>query len=363
MEEEIKKKSPWKTIGKFILIVIVFGIIYLVFIAPNEEITGNVVKTDTDLMKNKITYVTYDFSGKNQDGSYFENSISGSGVVFFSNDSLMEIFTNRHVVDCSYTDNCYQRLNEHIKIRTYDGKVYDVSKVLIAPHGLDIAVLEVKTPLSSQYTPALVRKSELELGEKVTAIGYPALSGINNVLELSISDGTITNFRDLLMRDGFAFKAIDSDAYTNHGSSGGGLFDSEGNLVGINTWIQGTKNSIAININVIDDFQSYIYCNSNSYPLGDKSCVQYCEREEVLGDDGLCYPVCKDFYCESQKFNVEDSRCSDGLIAGSDGYCHQPCESPSTYCSGNNLCYHNKCVSCPDVRTKLFSDGTCRFYE
>lgn len=361
MSEETKsKKNPWK----YILIIFVVLIGYQIFFANNGN--KNITPTDNllDSMKSHIVYVMYDFSGKNGDGSYFEKEASGSGVIFYTEDSMMQIFTNRHVIDCGYTDSCYQRIKEIVKVRMPDGKIFNVSRVSISPHELDIAVLTIDGNGLKTYNPTLVRKNEIQLGEKVIALGYPAVQGINKVLQFSVSSGIITDFKDLLMKDGFSFKAIDSDAYTNHGSSGGGLFDSEGNLIGITTWkYLGIQESTAININVIDNFDKYSYCLEGSYPLQEGSCTKSCKREEVLGKDGLCYGVCKDFYCASQKFDVNDSRCDNGLIAGEDGYCHQPCESPSTFCSGNSMCYNNRCVSCPDVKTILFEDGTCRVYE
>jgi hypothetical protein len=43
------------------------------------------------------------------------------------------------------------------------------------------------------------------------------------------------------------------DALTEHGNSGGGLFDDEGKLVAINTWLYDDKVSMAIDIDVFDD--------------------------------------------------------------------------------------------------------------
>ncbi len=301
--------------------------------------------------------------------------ITGSGVLFARSGDKIQIFTNRHVIDCSYTQNCYQRLSEDFNVRTYDGKFHKVSRVYVAPHHLDIAVLEINANELEWYNQTFYRKNLPTIGEKVVAIGYPSFT--QNVLEYSTKNGQITSFRNLIMDDGFSFKAIDSDAYTYFGSSGGGLFDDNGLLVGINTWIQGTQNSVAIDINsknnlneislnTKSDLEKYIYCENGNYIYFSnkiEECLPYCNRDDVMGTDFKCYKICEDFYCESQKFNVNNPRCPKGQIAGSDEYCHFPCESPSTYCVGNNFCYQNKCVSCPSTLTKLFKDGTCRFYN
>jgi len=362
MDEETKK-SKWG-VWEYVFIIIIIFIGYQIFFANKDK--DNINSTDLDSMKSHMVYVMYSFSGKNEDGSYFEKEVSGSGVIFYTEDSTMQIFTNRHVIDCGYTDSCYQRINEIAKVRMPDGKIFNVSRVLISPHELDIAILSIDGDGLKIYNSTLVRENEIQLGEKVVALGYPAVQGINNVLEFSVSSGTITNFKDLLMKDGFSFKAIDSDAYTNYGSSGGGLFDSEGNLIGITTWKSiGIQESTAININVINNFDVYFYCPKGSYPLQKGNCAEYCKREEVLGKNDVCYDVCNGFYCESEKFDGDDDRCEKGYIYGNDGYCHLTCGSDLTYCpSTDSICFRDKCVSdCSSTNQFLFEDGFCRVYE
>lgn len=108
-----------------------------------------------------------------------------------------------------------------------------------------------------------------------------------NYVEFSVSKGKITGTRQIIAQDEFGFEVYDSDAYTNHGSSGGGLFDENGNIIGITTWgsIFGSY-SAAIRIDVIDNFDTYLSCN-NGYLIGDK-CFDYCQREQSLGTDGKC---------------------------------------------------------------------------
>ncbi len=73
--------------------------------------------------------------------------------------------------------------------------------------------------------PAGVRKYEtLGVGENVYALGSP------RGLDLSLSAGLISQ-----LRRGDAGRFIQTDAAISPGSSGGGLFDSEGNLIGILT--------------------------------------------------------------------------------------------------------------------------------
>ena len=74
--------------------------------------------------------------------------------------------------------------------------------------------------------PATVRKYDtLKIGETVYALGAP------KGLDLSLSDGLISQLRE---HDGN--RLIQTTAAISPGSSGGGLFDVDGNLVGMMTW-------------------------------------------------------------------------------------------------------------------------------
>ncbi|MDO8511105.1 MAG: serine protease [Nanoarchaeota archaeon] len=363
------KPSGWKNFFAVIGVIFVILFLYGLFFPSEEQTTQSTIQSNVlpnnsqkenvqDNIKQNIVWVKYEVTGKSSDGSYFETSASGSGVIYYKEDSKMQVLTNRHVIDCEYGDsNCYQRLSENIHVRTQDGKLHKVSKVLYAPHGLDMAVLVVNLNTSNTYRSSYIRKDSLRLGENVIAVGYPSFS--DKVLEFSISKGEITNFRDLIMDDGFGFNAIDSDAYTYFGSSGGGLFDGDGNLIGINTWLAGTQTSIAIRIDTIENFENWDYCDSDSYTEGDY-CVEYCEREQVLGSDGRCYDVCDSYYCKSQIPEVNDPRCSDNptYVPGSDNYCHAAC-TINSYCNQGSICYKNQCLSCA-YGTYLYEDGTCR---
>lgn len=73
--------------------------------------------------------------------------------------------------------------------------------------------------------PATVRKyGTLKVGEDVYGLGAP------QGFDLSISSGIVSQLRT---NDGNRY--IQTDAAISPGSSGGGLFDSEGSLVGIMT--------------------------------------------------------------------------------------------------------------------------------
>ncbi|MBQ8287511.1 MAG: trypsin-like peptidase domain-containing protein, partial [Clostridia bacterium] len=72
------------------------------------------------------------------------------------------------------------------------------------------------------------RGSELELAETVIAIGNPL-----GVLSNTVSTGILSCLTRDITVEGQAMSLIQIDAAVNHGNSGGGLFDTNGSLIGI----------------------------------------------------------------------------------------------------------------------------------
>jgi len=368
-------KEKKKNVGLWIAIIL--GIIFLFwFFGGSEDYSDIDYDSSSDYdsetssqqqnnikeeIKKTIVWVKYDVTGKNSDGSSFKSGGTGTGVIVGNENNELTIYTNRHVVDCEYNDmNCFQRISENIQVRTQDGQLHDVDRVSFSKSDIDLAILTIKTSNTKNYDFAYYT-DEFNINDKVIAVGYPAYA--ENVVEFSVSEGKITNIKDVLSQStGDNFRVLESDAYTYFGSSGGGLFDEQGNLIGINTWIAGTQTSIAIDFNSIQE-QGFIYCSSDSY-FAESNCYGYCEREQVMDSNRRCYDVCDEFYCNSQIPQVNDERCQDSnYILGSDGYCYLPCGSEIEYCSGSDsVCLNNRCYS-QCSQGDLWEDGTCRVYE
>lgn len=99
----------------------------------------------------------------------------------------------------------------------------------------DICFVEVP---GIKFTPVRIRDSkDVKVGEQVYAIGNP------EGLEKSISQGIVSNKRK--DRGGYV---LQTDATVSFGSSGGGLFDQEGQLVGITNSVDRYSKNIAFAI-------------------------------------------------------------------------------------------------------------------
>ena len=169
---------------------------------------------DLDKIKQKIVRVEYDISGYNKQGQKVMGTLTGSGVIFFVSETMVQIGTNRHVIDCGYgvDAECFKKSSEKVRVVMHDGKVFDVTQVLIAPRGLDIAILNIHTDKSTDYYHAYSRNiydPPLSINERVLAVGYPLTD--NRSTRLSTSEGKILSVEDLVISDKISFKIISFD--------------------------------------------------------------------------------------------------------------------------------------------------------
>ena len=155
-------------------------------------------------------------------GTYVANN-AGSGVIL-SEDGY--IITNNHVVSDA----------QSIKVTTYDGKQYD-AELIGKDKTSDIAVIKVE---ADNLTSATVGDStKVQAGDIALVIGNPL-----GTLGGSVTDGIISAPSREITIDGEAMNLIQTDAEINSGNSGGGLFNGDGNLIGIvNAKDSGTTSS------------------------------------------------------------------------------------------------------------------------
>jgi serine protease Do len=144
---------------------------------------------------------------------------SGSGVIVSSDGYII---TNHHVIEGGDT----------FTVEFEDGRVYEAQ--LVGSDDLtDIAVLQID---AVGITPVDFGTSEsLTLGDPAVAIGNP----LGQDGGASVTVGIISAFdrRVDFGGDEFLHGMIQTDAAINSGSSGGALFDVDGNLIGITSAI------------------------------------------------------------------------------------------------------------------------------
>ena len=122
------------------------------------------------------------------------------------------VVTNKHVLEGAVTVRVRQGRKSWPATLTHLDPDHDLAWLLT--EGLKAPGVPVRRSLT------------LEVGERVYAIGAP------EGLELTLSEGLISGLREY-----GEVRIIQTTAAISHGSSGGGLFDAQGRLVGITTFL------------------------------------------------------------------------------------------------------------------------------
>lgn len=137
--------------------------------------------------------------------SLFSES-QGSGVIIDKN----------HIITCDHVVGG----NEEVTI-AFANEDTTKGKVVATNKNIDLAVVEANIP--EEFAPVKIISQQPQVGSSVTVVGN------NFGLGLTMTDGIISATEREIQENYF----IQTDAAINSGNSGGGLFDSQGNLIGI----------------------------------------------------------------------------------------------------------------------------------
>jgi len=167
----------------------------------------------------------------------------GSGVIFDAQNGYL--ITNAHVAD-NLTD---------FMVKLYNGKVVN-GKIVGTDPLSDLAVIKIEEP---NLTAVRFGDSDnLRIGEQAIAIGNPKF--MNN----TVSSGVISALNRTVQ---LYYNVIQIDTPISHGSSGGGLFDINGNLIGITQGgvPEGSNIGWAIPINIVKPVVAQLVKNGKVY--------------------------------------------------------------------------------------------------
>ena len=152
---------------------------------------------------------------------------TGSGFIW---DDQGRIVTNYHVISGA----------NKIEVTMADNSTWRAVLVGTAPDK-DLAVLQINAPKNRLHPINIGESFELQVGQKVFAIGNPfgldqtITAGIISALGRGIKAITGRTIRNM----------IQTDAAINPGNSGGPLLDSAGRLIGVNTAIYSPSGAYA----------------------------------------------------------------------------------------------------------------------
>lgn len=158
-------------------------------------------------------------------GPEFRFMAQGSGFLL---DGDGHIVTNNHVIEGANL----------IEITFSNGLITN-AKVVGADPDSDVAVLKVEELPEGILPLPLGDSSQVEVGQRAVAIGNPF--GLRSTLTVGVVSARGRTVRNRQTRDGGWYSIADviqTDAAINPGNSGGPLFNSRGEVIGVNTAIR-----------------------------------------------------------------------------------------------------------------------------
>ena len=198
----------------------------------------------------------------------------GSGFVFTKTGFIL---TNYHVVKGAGA----------VEVEFRDNNSRVPAECLAVDRQNDVAVLKVANLPEGTHILRLSAKSAPRLGDHVWTIGHP------NQLKNTISWGNVNAVRkakdlpkqlqeELHLPD--TTRWIQTDAVITHGSSGGPLLDSNGEVIGMNTFIAGPQLGFALHVSHAESAFVEAKKSSGALPLpippdDDESALAWLSRE------------------------------------------------------------------------------------
>lgn len=183
-----------------------------------EPTTKPAEKPNISEFINGTVTIWVDLGVKIENGKGYAERVIGSG---FFIDKRGYLITNCHVVE-KHVDPKYQGFSRvYIKLAD-DSETRIPTKVVGWDPALDLALL--KTEIDPQYIFYLGTSSDVNIGEKIYAIGSPV------GLERTLTSGIVSAFDRKLFS---VASVIQIDAAVNTGNSGGPIIDELGNVQGV----------------------------------------------------------------------------------------------------------------------------------
>lgn len=204
-----------------------------------EDVAGAVADSVVEIITEVVS--TNSFMGQ------YISQGAGSGVIFTTDGYIV---TNHHVIDGA----------SNVTVTLRNGTSYTAKIVGDDPQS-DLALLKID---ATGLTPAVVieNSDNLKVGQTAIAIGNPL-----GQLGGTVTSGIVSALDREIDIDGETMTLLQTSAAINPGNSGGGLFDINGNLIGIvnakssGSDIEGLGFAIPANTvkTVISDLMNYGY--------------------------------------------------------------------------------------------------------
>ena len=205
-EDLMIRSDPYKSMKLMIEYITSLSLFIVFGLAQDfQNISNNQIPKLVDDTGSAIVMIIGD-SGNNK-------KRQGSGVIVNNGDYVI---TNAHVVSGS----------GQVLIKFFDGTEQTVSGYSAKDEKRDLVSIKIKN--NPNVRSVLMRQSDnINIGESVVAIGNP------HGLSHSVSEGIVSGKREFEK----GVLVLQTTAPVSPGSSGGGLFDMDGNLIGITSFL------------------------------------------------------------------------------------------------------------------------------
>ena len=152
----------------------------------------------------------------------------GSGVILSIASGKAIIVTNRHVALGDEGKSSARKPS--LRVRFIGGEIGVAVVRWLAPGGADLALITCDAPAGTEAGDGVPAGPGPAVGAGVFAVGNPRGLG------WTFTRGVVSGYTSNRSPEGRSVEVIQTQTPISPGSSGGGLFDEAGRLVGINTW-------------------------------------------------------------------------------------------------------------------------------
>ncbi len=223
--------------------------------ASDTEVAPTTIQDVVSKVKDSVVEITTETTTYDSFYGQYVQQSAGSGVII-SEDGY--IITNNHVIDGA----------SEIEVRLTNEKTYE-AKLIGRDSTLDVALLKIDE--KGLTTAIFGNSAKLSVGQTAIVIGNPLgrLGG-------TVTDGIISALDREIQLDGKTMKLLQTNAAVNPGNSGGGLFDANGNLIGIivaksnssssGTSVEGLGFAIPVNdiLDILEDLKTKGYVSGKA---------------------------------------------------------------------------------------------------
>ncbi len=186
-------------------------------LGADEKATITVFKT----VSPSVVHITNIAQMRNVITSAVDDVPQGTGSGFIWDDAG-HIVTNFHVIEGATST----------EVTLADGSTYE-GKIIGTARDKDLAVIKIDAPPSKLAKIMVGTSADLQVGQKVLAIGNPF--GLDQTLTTGVISGLGREITSRSQRK--IYDVVQTDAPINPGNSGGPLLDGQGRLIGVNTAI------------------------------------------------------------------------------------------------------------------------------